>query len=379
MSRSKQKLVIAGAYGCGNAGDDAILAGLLKLFSPDNYNITVFTADPDQTRRQFGVHPVQQKLNVGFSLRIARDFQFIHIIKAICAADILIIGGGALIHDLRVYNLPYFFALHALASMAGARIFYYGIGAGPLTTPLGRWLCRRMLSKADHLSVRDDEGKVWLEKAGVHTNIQVTADPAFALTEEDVPGQTVQALCDREGVPRSFISTTLCGWFQSADFWNREKLDLSRRIERMAEIYSTIIEKYKIDILFIPTVVPYDRDIAVRIQKQMRQPSRFHFLSRDYPPAVLMGVIGRSRWLLGMRLHSMIFATILAIPFAAIIYDQKVTNYLKRVHNTHAIDLRELDTDKIYNTINTMLADKKALKDRFRKLSAEFHRSLYRE
>ena len=92
-----------------------------------------------------------------------------------------------------------------------------------------------------------------------------------------------------------------------------------------------------------------------------------------------MGVIGRSRWLLGMRLHSMIFATILAIPFAAIIYDQKVTNYLKRVHNTHAIDLRELDTDKIYNTINTMLADKKALKDRFRKLSAEFHRSLYRE
>ena len=226
-------MVIAGAYGCGNTGDDAILAGLLKKYPSEKWDITAFSADPEQTERYFCVKTVKQKLNVGFSLGLLREFEFVKMIKAIKDADILLIGGGALIHDLRIYNLPYFFLLHALARVFCKKVIYFGIGVGPLSTRFGKWLCRHMFPKANHVSVRDQEGKIWLEKAGVKTEIFVSADPAFSLSDEDVDPVEVQNVFLEENIPNSFIGTTVCGLFKSEDFWKRHHVDLTRPLYRM--------------------------------------------------------------------------------------------------------------------------------------------------
>jgi len=376
MCVSNQKLVIAGAYGCGNVGDDAILAGLLKRFRPEQFDITVFTADAVQTKKQFKIKTVRQKLNVGFSLKILKEFEFIKMIRAISTADILIIGGGALIHDLRPYNLPYFFALHALARMSGAKVLYFGIGVGPLTTGLGQWLCRRMLPKANHISVRDPEGKVWLQKAGVQADVVVSADPAFALGPGDIDKGRIKQVLRMENVPASYISTTVCGWFRSSDFWRRNQLDLKQGILRMAEIYDFLIRRYRKAVLFVPTVVPYDRELAIQIRKHMKNPDGFYCLKQDYSPSELMGIVAGSEWLLGMRLHSMIFATIMQIPFLGIIYDQKVDHFMKMIQNDCTVDMDGLFNDTIFQSLNTFNKNRRILKTRLGKAYRLLHHNM---
>ena len=146
MNQNK-KVVIAGAYGCGNAGDDAILAGLLKLLDPKQWHVTVFAADRPKIHSFENVSLVRQQLNLGLSWQVMRAFDFRGILRSIREAQVLVIGGGALLHDLRIYNLPYFFGLHLWAKLWGHPVIYLDIGAGPIRSFIGRHLCRGVLSR----------------------------------------------------------------------------------------------------------------------------------------------------------------------------------------------------------------------------------------
>ena len=141
---------------------------------------------------------------------------------------------------------------------------------------------------------------------------------------------------------------------------------MTRPLYRMIEIYEHIIEKHQKEILFIPTVIPYDRELAKQIKVCIKYPQHFHYLKYDYKPTVLMGIIGRSQWMLAMRLHSMIFATIMNIPFFAIVYDQKVSNFLKITKNKYYCDMNDLDSNVIFSRLNTFVNKQDLMKDSLR-------------
>jgi polysaccharide pyruvyl transferase CsaB len=353
LNRNK-KVVIAGAYGCGNAGDDAILAGLLKLFNPKLWHVTVFAADRPKIGTLENVTLIRQQLNLGFSWKVLRAFDFRGILRSIREAHILVIGGGALLHDLRIYNLPYFFGLHLWAILCGHPVAYLDIGVGPIRSFIGRHLCRWFLSRADHISVRDQTGVTWLLRAGVRRKVHVTADPAFMLTPGDVPDELDQTV-SRENLPNSFIAVTLCGWFKSEDFWKKEALDHSSQISRTASVLDWLIEKTKRPLVFFPTVIPYDRELACRIADEMRHKDQFQWLQDDYPVEVLMGLLGRADWLFGMRLHSMILATVMQIPFFGIVYDEKVRQFMESIGNVHLVSMTELFENSIFPALETFI------------------------
>ncbi|MEM2145495.1 MAG: hypothetical protein QW279_09040, partial [Candidatus Jordarchaeaceae archaeon] len=57
-SGRKRKVLIIGAYGTGNAGDEALLSGLLRLIKrralydyEENEEYVIFSRDPDETTR----------------------------------------------------------------------------------------------------------------------------------------------------------------------------------------------------------------------------------------------------------------------------------------------------------------------------------------
>ena len=351
ISGRKQKIVIAGAYGCGNAGDDAILAGLLRMFDPELWDITVQAADPPRIQGIEKVRLVRQQLNLGLSLKVLKAFDFIGILSAIRQTDLLIVGGGALLHDLRFYNLPYFFGLQFWAGLWHASTVYFNIGAGPIRSGFGKWLCRRFLSRAAHISVRDENGKTELVNAGIRGPVHVSADPAFMLSPEDVPDEIAHVV-RQEQLPESFIAVTLCGWFKSEDFWQRDALDLSRSVARTAEILDWIIERTAKPLVFIPTVIPYDRDLAARISGSMKHKDRFQWLQKDHSVEMLMGILGKADWLFGMRLHSMILSEIMQTPFFAVVYDQKVTCFMDMIENPHRVQLEDLNKETVFKALD---------------------------
>ena len=81
-------LVISGYYGFANTGDEAVLAALisgLRQRNPD-IRITVLSADPEATSRQYDVNAVLRTDTHAIGLLFRNS-------------DLLISGGGSLIQD----------------------------------------------------------------------------------------------------------------------------------------------------------------------------------------------------------------------------------------------------------------------------------------
>ena len=109
---NNKKMFVIGAYGCGNRGDDAILQSICELFP--NWEICATNGRDCDVSAFLPVKTVRCILNEGFSIPVL----FLMIKDAfvmmyeIARADVLVFGGGSLIHDLTPYNLPFLFFWH---------------------------------------------------------------------------------------------------------------------------------------------------------------------------------------------------------------------------------------------------------------------------
>lgn len=345
----KRRVTIVGSYGTGNVGDDAILLAMLELFDPARWERTVLTADAAGSLALGADRVVGQHLSAGVSLQIAREFDFLGIAKAVARADLLVIGGGALLHDLRPYNLPYFFSLHGLAKAAGAQVAYLCLGAGPLRTPVGKALVRRVMPSAACITLRDAEGAQLLRSVGLRgtgrgAECVEAADAVFALRSRlpAILQAGAQQLEGSPALPERYVAATVCGWWRSDDYWRRQQVDLEGPMAAMARLYDHIVERTGLDVVLVPTVEPHDREVLEPIRAKMRHGERLHAAAAGYGPQGAIALVAGAEFVVGMRLHSMIFATLTGRPFFALSYDPKVDHFLRMVGSRHGVSLEKL-------------------------------------
>lgn len=163
------KLLLAGYFGCGNLGDDAILAGYVHALAGKNHEITALSGDPDATARAFGIAAKNRRSAAEVSAEIAR-------------CDALVFPGGSIFQDVTSWRSPLYYArLVSMAKKRGKRVFLVGQGVGPVTTWMGRRLTRQAFQLADAIVVRDPDSEKALRALGVTRNIQLGADSAFLL------------------------------------------------------------------------------------------------------------------------------------------------------------------------------------------------------
>src|SRR5262249_32344055 len=151
------RFVLAGYYGFGNAGDEAILAsivGRLRALRPDA-EICVVSGEPDETSRRFAVDAVFWRDPLALE-------------DAVRQADLVVIGAGGLFHDYwgfpadalltdAHWGLSYYAAPAALALLHEKPLMLYAVGVGPLETEPGRAFTRAVCEAAARITVRDDE------------------------------------------------------------------------------------------------------------------------------------------------------------------------------------------------------------------------------
>ncbi|HEY4562389.1 MAG TPA: polysaccharide pyruvyl transferase family protein, partial [Thermoanaerobaculia bacterium] len=136
------RILIGGYYGHGNAGDEAILAGMLDALRAlrPGLEVTVASGDPARTTAEHGVRAVA-----------AGDLPAL--IAAVAASDLVVLGGGGLFQDYwpvpeetflteRQGGLLAYLAYPALAALLGRPAMIYAAGVGPLATEEGRRLTR---------------------------------------------------------------------------------------------------------------------------------------------------------------------------------------------------------------------------------------------
>lgn len=152
-----KKICISGYYGFDNFGDETILKILvenLKNFEC-NYEITVFSSNPNKTSTNLNVKSV-------------RSFDILGVIKSLIKTDYLISGGGSLLQDATSKkSLIYYLGVLALAQFFGKKTIIFAQGIGPIKDKKLAILTKLILRNAKNITVRDDKSLNLLKSWGV--------------------------------------------------------------------------------------------------------------------------------------------------------------------------------------------------------------------
>jgi polysaccharide pyruvyl transferase WcaK-like protein len=126
--------------------------------------------------------------------------------------------------------------------------------------------------------------------------------------------------------------------------WRYNKQGFEEEVARFADY---VQETYGFSALFIPMRPVEDTDISKRIMSLMKHPGIF--LGEKYTTDQTIGVVSLSEFMLGMRLHTLIYAAKSGTPVVGLVYDTKIKvlmdslgqRYYKPVEDFHWEQLRD--------------------------------------
>ena len=367
----RRTVVLAGFYGFGNTGDEAILASILaglRRRAPGT-TFVVVSGDPEATKRQHGVDAVGWMDLPALSSSVA-------------GADVVLVGGGGLFQDYwgldtkslltpRHEQIAFYAGPVVLAALARKPALLYGLGFGPLSSPEARRYARAVADAAVYVSVRDDASRELLRATGVpEARIEVTADPAFALEPaENTPGPA--DLCRAAGVePRGpILGVALRPWSIGVDqaAWEIE----------IAAALQGFIEETGGTILFVPfekspwTGKDDDFEQASRLAAALPARGRAAVIGEPRPPREVASILSGCDLVLGMRLHSLIFAAMGGVPAVGLAYDPKVTALLSRLGGLEAPTLAKITSRGLLESLTRALGERTRISARLRQVAAE--------
>ncbi len=319
------KILIGGYYGYGNAGDEAILAAMLRelrVLRPD-LDLAVASGDPLRTRSEHGVRAVP-----------AADLTVLS--AAIAESDLVVLGGGGLFQDYwdvptetlltaRQGGLLSYLAYPVLAALLNRPAVIYAVGVGPLATAEGRRLTRIAFELCRRATVRDAPSLALLAEIGFAGPVELAADPAFLLTP--APEAETTTLLSALGVGgEPLIGVALRHW----DFG----VEPGRWETEVARGLDLHLAAYPGKLLFLPFQSEggerYENDLAVsrRVAGALQHADRVVVVERPLRPEALAGLVGRCERVLAMRFHSALFALAAGVPAACLAYDPKVESLM---------------------------------------------------
>lgn len=328
------KILMSGYYGFNNSGDEAILTTIYNNIQKmdRNVNITVLSKDPEETMAKYGFKDVVSR------------FDFFKVLSEIKKCDILLSGGGSLLQDTTsTRSLMYYLFIIEWAKIMNKKVMLYANGIGPVSKEENRKMVKRVINKADIITLREEDSKKELLAMGItNSNVFVTADPVFTMEPE--PRDVSLKLLSEAGVPddKGIIGVSVRNWKNDSDF-----------VLKFAAICDSIHEKFDKNIVFIVMHNPNDTNISRLVMEKMKNPS--YILEKSYSPKEIMGMIGEMDLILSMRLHTLIFATKQRIPIVGFVYDPKINNYLNLLHMPNGGNVNNIDINKTLNEVGEVL------------------------
>ena len=321
-------LVFGGWFGSGNVGDDAILIGLRNVFheaAPD-VELVALSTDPTYTRGVCGVEAMKlrgPRSTLGGGLN-----EYLPVFREV---DGCLISGGTPFYDYGHLSR----GIHVgLPLILDKKIFCFGVGAKPITSPLGVRFMRFLLGRTSLVSARDDLSRRILQ---VFTTSHVALTGDSALLMQPAREESARRLLERAGVEVDEPAVADCPRLLSTDYRSHyhdqveaSTIDLIR--ESMAYAADRLLQD-GYQVVFLPMHVAASDDDRAEISGILkRMSSRGARVVADWVhPREMMAALGLMRLVIGLRLHSLIFAASRGVPIASIEYDAKIGGFMELV------------------------------------------------
>lgn len=331
-------VLICGAYGKGNRGDDAILISIVKQLRQ---------IDPDLPICALSRNPMATALDARVSS--IYTFRVRKIRKQLKRTKLYISGGGTLLQDATsTRSLLYYLGSIRDAKKRGCQVMLYGCGAGPIAKKGNRKRTAQILNDyADVISVRDTYSLGFLEEIGVgKKEIYLTADPALLLGAD---GQQEGSLPK----DRQYALFSLRPWEGYSE-------------EAFAQAVEMVCEKYGLHPILYCMEPNRDLPLAQSLAIRLRCPCEV--MEAGERGEDVIRLLRSAALVVSMRLHTLVFAAGLGIPMVGVVYDPKVSGFLEDLGQHRYLPLEQVNGERLCRLIDEALQDQCEVSENLQRL-----------
>ena len=331
LNSRRDGALVCGAYGRGNAGDDAILEAIvteLRQVDPD-LPVWVLSRNPKDTRLTYRVNSIYTFAFPRFLARMRKTRLYIN-------------GGGSLMQDVTSHRSLWFYLFTiSAAKRLGNRVMMYGCGIGPIHSQANRRRAAKELQRSvDAITLRDTHSADELKDMGVSApEIILSADPTVILPP--APETVVDGILESQGIdPRGkYIGFSLRPW---PGFEGKAAL--------FGAAADYAYEKYGLIPMFLPIEKRLDVAAARLAAAHMKAP---HYILEDTGSSShTIGLFARMQAVVSMRLHALVFSASQGVPLVGVVYDQKISSFLSYIGQDLYTDLEDVTEETLCRYID---------------------------
>jgi polysaccharide pyruvyl transferase CsaB len=322
----RDTVAVCGAYGRGNAGDEAILRSILqeiRELDPD-VPVCVVSRNPAETKLTHRVQAIHTFHLPAFARLSRRSRLYLN-------------GGGSLIQDVTSRRSLWFYLFTLWqAHRQKVPVVMYGCGIGPVRYRADRQLAGKVISKnVDVITLRETDSLRELESLGVSgPEIIPAADPSLTLNPHDEAAA--------EGIARA-AGLDPAGKY--AAFLLRPWPGFEEKAPAFAEAADRLSREDGLTVVFLTVDRGKDLPAARQVQKLMKEPSLLP--EGKFSGEELADLLRFMSVAVSMRLHGLIFAAGRGTPLVGVVYDPKVRAFLRYIGQDLALDLDAVTADSL--------------------------------
>lgn len=344
--QKNKEILISGYYGFRNSGDDALLKAIIQDLQryKESPNIVVLSANPEETMEYYRVKSIN-RLNL------------VSVLKHMRKADMLISGGGTLIQDrTSTKSLWYYLSIITMALRNNVKVMLYSNGIGPLVKSRNIKRTKNVLEKVNLITLRDEESYKTIRDMGI-TNpmVKVTADPALGLDLAD-KNRGIEIL-SKEGVPKNskILGVSIRRW---------QNLDTNFEDE-IAAVCDYAYEKYGYYTVFLP--MQSSRDLAILQSVKRKMKNKSTLIKARYSVEDVMSIMKCFDICIGMRLHTLIYSAVNAVPLIGIVYDPKISSFMEYTHQKLYLEAEGLKKENLCKMLDECVSNYDTIKNDLKK------------
>jgi polysaccharide pyruvyl transferase WcaK-like protein len=343
------RICVIGNFSGRNAGDAAILGGLLQditaAYGPVAYDVP--TINPGFVRRQYAGYDVEPLGMLPWNLSV--KILGLPIFRSVLRSDLVLVT-DAILFDRQLFNPLYNYLstmalVLPLARSRGIPVVLYNVSLGPARTPIGRKCLKRVLDAANEIILRDEESLGEIPPGGGYeARIRGGADCALSVAppSREAVDRIVAAEVMRAG-GRPFLTCNINSYIDVFVRDRGTRVGIEEFAALMGEAINDFMTRIDANVVFVITQ-PMDTKITQLVMSHVRDVPRTRLVTNTkYSYAELAGIFSQAEMHVGMRTHSLILASSVSTPVVGILSTPKNRGYMRSIRQ----DARMIEFDDL--------------------------------
>lgn len=334
-------IVLIGNYGSTNIGDEAILHGAIKRLYAENQDekIIVFSCNPKYTKHSLiktkykdieiictiptGIRSFLKSLFTG------NIFNNILYIKR---ANKVIFGGGGLLQDDDIKAIWIWFLKFLFCRVLNKNIEWRSISIGPIHYKISKKIISIIIKYSSYISVRDLNFKF--------DNKLLPFEQDYVLDLDLISDYNI--VYKKYNDHNIVIGISLRNHkYLTPDF-----------ICKITRCLNTIQKNYNISFMTLPFEIYNNDDRKILYKLQL---PKITYVDNLYVYDMIKKML-QCDIIIGMRLHSIIFAQKLNIPYIPLIYANKINNFVSDIDNKY-LKITDFNYEYFTNKLHWILSN----------------------